>query len=46
MALAWHSLAVQAALGRVFEGDHPGPLDVDIFCTWKAAPYVRQRLVE
>ena len=37
------SLAVQAALGRVFEGVAG---NIDIFCTWEAAPYVRERLVE
>tara|TARA_B110000503_G_scaffold108816_1_gene162758 strand:+ start:1020 stop:2468 length:1449 start_codon:yes stop_codon:yes gene_type:complete len=39
------SCAVQAALGRVFE-DPDGEVDNDIFCTWHAAPLVRQRLVE
>jgi hypothetical protein len=40
------SLAVQSALGI-----HPGDeawkrCDVDIFCTWEAAPAVRRRLIE
>ena len=39
------SCAVQAALGRVFE-DPDGEVDNGIFCTWHAAPLVRQRLVE
>ena len=40
------SLAVQAALGRS-GGDKEWELaDVDIFCTWDAAPFVRQRLFE
>jgi hypothetical protein len=39
------SCAVQAALGRVFE-DPDGEVGNDIFCTWHAAPLVRQRLVE
>jgi hypothetical protein len=39
------SCAVQAALGRVFD-DPDGKVDIDVFCTWKAVPLMRQRLVE
>ena len=34
------SLAVQAALGETWTSD------IDIFCTWEAAPHVRQCLIE
>ena len=39
------SCAVQAALGRAFDEPY-GKIDIDIFCTWVAAPFIRQRLVE
>jgi hypothetical protein len=35
------SMTVQAALSQSWQGS-----DVDIFCTWKAAPLVRQRLID
>ena len=35
------SIVVQAALGEQWKGS-----DVDIFCTWAAAPKVRERLIE
>lgn len=40
------SLAVQAALGRSGDDEEWKQADVDIFCTWDAAPFVRQRLFE
>ena len=40
------SLAVQAALGRSGDDKEWELADVDIFCTWDAAPFVRQRLFE
>ena len=40
------SLAVQAALGRSGDDEEWKLADVDIFCTWDAAPFVRQRLFE
>lgn len=40
------SLAVQAALGRSGDVKEWELADVDIFCTWDAAPFVRQRLFE
>ena len=35
------SMGVQAALGETYDG-----CDIDIFCTWEAAPMVRKRLIE
>ncbi|KAK3280852.1 hypothetical protein CYMTET_11336 [Cymbomonas tetramitiformis] len=40
------SLAVQSVLGLSGEDEKWKDADVDIFCTWKAAPFVRQRLME
>jgi len=40
------SLAVQSALGVIAGAEAWKRCDVDIFCTWDAAPAVRQRLVE
>ncbi|KAK3270578.1 hypothetical protein CYMTET_21024 [Cymbomonas tetramitiformis] len=40
------SLAVQSVLGLSGEDEKWKDADVDIFCTWKAAPFVRQRLIE
>ena len=35
------SIGVQAALGVQYKGS-----DIDIFCTWDAAPMIRERLIE
>ena len=42
------SLAVKAVMGLGVSrtDEHRKDADVDIFCTWEAAPFVRQRLVE
>jgi hypothetical protein len=40
------SLAVQAAFGKDGEDDDWRSADIDIFCTAKAAPFVRKRLFE
>ena len=39
------SLAVQAVLGVSPDDEKWNAADVDIFCTWEAAPFVRQRLI-
>ena len=39
------SLAVQSVLGISPDDEKWNTADVDIFCTWEAAPFVRQRLI-